>query len=327
MRLKIFRLVALCSVLTAVGAMPLTGYAQPYPAKPVRIIVAFPPGTGVDILARLVGQKLGERWSQPVVIDNRPGAGGSIGTGVAAKSPADGYTITMGNLGTHALNASLYKQLPYHPIDDFAAIAHVADVPMMMVVHPALPVKNVREFVALAKAQPAALNYGSAGVGAVGHLSGELLANLAGIRIVHIAYKGNQQALTDLMVGQVQLAFGNLLSYLPHAKSGRVKGLAVSTSQRSPSAPDLPTMIEAGVPGYEVAQWYGVFAPARTSGGIAEKLHADIAATLKAPDVRERLANDGAAVSSASREQFAVMVKKENERWRDVIRRANIQSQ
>lgn len=311
-------------LLASLAALPLAGLAQGYPAKPVRMVVPFPPGTGVDILARLVGQKLGERWGQPVVIENRAGAGGSVGTGIAAKAPADGYTILMGNLGTHALNASLYKQLPYHPLNDFAPVTQVADVPLMFVVHPTLPVKNVRGVIALAKSRPGALNYGSAGVGSAGHLSGALFGSLAGINIVHVAYKGNQQALTDLIVGQVQLTFGNLLSFLPHARSGRVRGLAVTTAKRAPAAPDLPTMVESGVKGYEVAQWYGVFAPAKTPGEIVAKLNADVVAVLQSADVRTRVERDGAAVVGNTSAEFTAHVRKEMDRWAEVIRKAGV---
>lgn len=299
--------------------------AQSYPTKPVRMLVAFPPGTGVDILARSIGQKLSERWGQPVLIENRPGAGGSLGTAAAAKSPPDGYTITMGNLGTHALNASLYKQLGYHPQRDFVPVAQVAAVPMLLVVHPALPVKSVRTFLELARSKPGELNYGSAGVGSVGHLSGELFALVAGIRIVHVPYKGNQQALTDLLVGQVQMAFGNLLSYLPHARSGRVRSIAVTSRERSAAASDIPTMVEAGLKDFEVTQWYGVFAPANTPAAVADKLNADIAEVLRMADVRSRLENDGASVGGPSRDQFGAAVGKEIERWGQVIRKANIQ--
>ena len=299
--------------------------AQSYPAKPVRMVVAFPPGTGVDILARSIGQKLSERWGQPVLIDNRAGAGGSVGTAAAAKSPPDGYTITMGNLGTHALNASLYQQLAYHPQRDFVPVTQVAAVPMLLVVHPALPVRSVRTLREIATSKPGELNYGSAGIGSVGHLSGELFALVAGIKIVHVPYKGNQQALTDLLVGQVQMAFGNLLSYLPHARSGRVRSLAVTSRERSAAAPDIPTMAESGLKNFEVTQWYGLFAPANTPTAVADKLSADVAEVLRIPEVRTRLENDGANVGGPTRDQFGAAVAREIERWGEVIRKAGIQ--
>jgi tripartite-type tricarboxylate transporter receptor subunit TctC len=300
--------------------------AQPFPSRPVRFLVPFPPGSGVDIVARQIGQKMTEQWSTAVVIDNRAGAGGSVAVELAANARPDGYTILMGNLATHALNPSLHKSLPYDPIKDFSPITQVVSVPEILVVNASLPVQSVQELIALAKSKPGQINYGSAGIGSMPHLSGELFNSLAKIDTTHVAYKGNPQATTDLLSGQVQMMFGNVLSLVPHVKAGKVKGLAVTTFKRLPSMPSTPTMIEAGVPGYEATNWYGVMAPARTPQAIIGAYHTTILNVLRNPEVRTRFEQDGADVIGSSPQEFSAHIKREIKRWAAVIKQAKIES-
>jgi tripartite-type tricarboxylate transporter receptor subunit TctC len=307
--------------LVAIGAS-----AQQFPARPVRFVVPFPPGSGVDLVARQIGQKLTDQWGAAVVIDNRAGAGGSIAMELVANARPDGYTIVMGNLGTLALNPGLYKSLPYDPARDFSPVTQAVAVPEMLVVNAALPVRSVQELVALAKSKPGQINYGSAGIGSMSHLSGELFNSLAKVSTTHVAYKGNPQATTDLLGGQVQMMFANVLSLVPHVKSGKVKGLAVTSAKRIASMPSTPTMIEAGVPGYEATNWYGVLAPARLSQALVQELHAAIVNALKSPEIKAKLELDGADVIGSSPSEFAAHIKREKARWAAVIRQAGIEA-
>jgi tripartite-type tricarboxylate transporter receptor subunit TctC len=283
-------------------------------------VVPFTPGGSTDILARLVGQKLGEAFGQQVIIDNRPGAGGNIGVELVARAAPDGYTLVMGHIGTFGVNPTLYPKLPYDPIKDFQPITLFAKVPNMLAVNVSLPVKSVKELIALAKARPGALNYGSGGNGSAAHLATEYFKLLTRTDIQHIPYKGTAPAITDLIAGQVSMAITGVPPLLPHVKSGRLRALAVGTPQRLPLLPALPTIAEAGVPGYEATQWYGVLAPALTPKEIVARLHAEIVSALQRPEVRERLASEAAEPVGNTPEQFQSFIKAEIARWAPVVK-------
>jgi len=298
--------------------------AQTYPAKGIRIIVAYTPAGTTDILARALGQKFSEAWGQPVMVDNRPGANGNISTGVAAKSPPDGHTLLMATAGTHGINPTLYPKLAFDAIKDFAPISLVAVVPNIVVVHPSLPVKNLRDLVAYGKANPGRLTFGAPGVGSTGHLSGELFKTMAGISMTHIAYKGSAPTMQDLIGGQIPLVIDNIPPYLPQVKAGKIRALAVTTAKRTPAAPDLPTVAEAGVPGYEASAWFGLFAPAGTPPEIVSRISAETQRVLKLPDVNERLAGLGAQPAANSPQEYGQFVRDEIAKWAKVIRAANV---
>ena len=313
--------------LAAIGALcaVAASHAQSqYPVKAIRIIVAYTPAGTTDILARALGQKYTESWKQPVIVDNRPGANGNIGTEVAAKAPPDGYTLLMGTAGTHGINPGLYPKLPYDAVKDFAPISLVAIVPNILVVNNALPVKSVQELTAYAKKNPGKLSFGSPGIGSTGHLSAELFKTLAGIDMVHVAYKGSAPTLQDLMGGQVQVVIDNIPPYLPHVKAGKIRALAVTPSKRSPAAPDLPTMAEAGIKGYDASSWFGLFAPAGTPEEIVEKLAEETRRILNLPDVRDKLLSLGAQPAPGTPEEFARFIGNEIAKWDRVIRSANV---
>ncbi|MGZ5702852.1 MAG: Bug family tripartite tricarboxylate transporter substrate binding protein [Burkholderiales bacterium] len=294
-------------------------YAQ-YPSKAIRFVVPFPPGGPLDIVARSIGQDLNKAWGQPVLIDNRPGAGGNIGADIVAKAPPDGHTILMGAVSTHAINVWLYKSLPYDPLKDFAPVTLVTSVPNVLVVHPSVPAKNVRELIALAKAGKGELNFASGSTGSAGHLAGELFKTMAGIDMVHIPYKGAAPAVTDLLAGHVSLMFDNLASGLPNIKAGRVRALAVTTLKRSPFLPELPTISESGLRGFDIGTWFGVFAPAGTPREIVMRLNAEIARALQTPVMKERLATLGAEAMPNTPEAFAAFVKAEMAKYREIVR-------
>jgi tripartite-type tricarboxylate transporter receptor subunit TctC len=298
--------------------------AQSYPAKPIRIIVPFPAGGIADLFGRVIGQKFTEAWGQPAVVDNRPGAGGNIGADLVAKSPPDGYTLVTGSIGTHAVNVSLFSKLPYDPVRDFAPVSLIMEAEGLLVVHPSLPVKSVRELVALAKARPGQLSYASAGHGTASHLSGELFKSMAKVNMVHVPYKGNVPAITDLLTGQTSLLFATMPTVLPQVQAGRLKALAVTSSSRSPAAPELPTIAEAALPGYSVTNWIGIFAPAGTPRDIVQKLNGEIIRTMQAPDIQKRLVNEGAKFTAATPDQFGVFVKAEMAKWAKVVKEAGI---
>ena len=294
--------------------------AEAFPEKPIRFVIGFTPGGPSDILARALGQKLAERWSQQVVVENRPGAGGNLAAEAVAKSAADGYTWLLGNNSILATNHALYRRLPYDPVKDFAPVALVAVQPNILVVHPEVPAKSVADLVALAKRNPGKLNYASSGAGAAAHLAGELFKTMAGVDIVHVPYKGAQPALTDLIAGQVQLMFATSASVIPYMKAGRLRALAVTTAQRSPSVPELPTIAEAGLPGFEATTWHGIVVPAATSRAVIEKINADVNAALKEKDLSERLAGLGAEVLSGTPSDFADYIAREIPKWTKVVK-------
>jgi tripartite-type tricarboxylate transporter receptor subunit TctC len=301
--------------------------AQPaYPARPVRFIVPSAAGGGTDIIARAISVKLGERLSQQFVVDNRPGAGQMIGIELAAKSPADGYTILMA-ASTLAINPVMYKQVPYDPVRDFAPITQAATLPNVLAVHPSLPVKSVAELVAYAKENPGKLNFASAGIGTSPQMSIELLKSMTGIDMVHIPYKGTAPGVVDLLAGQVLVMAPNVLTALPHIKSGKLRALAVTSAKRSEALPEVPTVAEAGVPGYDSTQWYGVLAPSGTPREIVARLHDAIVRALRDPEVGKRLAADGAEAVGSSPEEFAAFIKSEGEKWAKVAAAAGIKAE
>lgn len=297
--------------------------AQDYPAKPIRFIIPLAPGGGGDILARSIAQKLNEKWGQPVIVDNRPGGGGVIGTEVVAKAPADGYTILM--IATnHTVNPSLIPKLPYDAIADFAPVTQLTASPNILVLHPSLPAASLKELIALARQRPGQLNYSSAGNGTAGHLAAELMKMMAKIDVVHVPYKAAPQALSDLVSGQIQLQFSNLMTALPHVKNGRLRGIAVTTIQRSPAIPELPTMDQAGLRGYRVDQTYGVVAPGRTPAPIVAKLNAEIVNILKSPDIGQRMSAEGAMLVGNTPQEYLEYLKAELQKWTRVVKEVGI---
>ena len=293
--------------------------AQSYPSKQIRFVVPFPPGGPADILSRTIGQSLAESWSQQVVIDNRAGAGGNIGAEIVAKAPPDGYTMLMGFVGT-AINSSLYRTMPFDAVKDFEPVALVAMVTIILVVHPSLPVKSVRELIALAKAHPGELSFGSPGNGTPQHLAGELFNTMTGVKMVHVPYKGAVPALTDLLGGRLSMIFSSMPPALPHVQSGKLRALGVTSAARSPAAPDVPTIAQSGLKGYEVINWYGVLVPARTPKEIVGKLNGEVVRIMNLPAVKERLAAQGAETYTSTPEKFAEMIKTETEKWAKVVK-------
>lgn len=312
------------ALVPALLSVAVTSAAQSYPTRPVRLIVPFAAGGGTDIIGRLIAQRLTEALGQTVVVDNRGGAGGVIGADLVAKAAPDGYTLLMGTPGPLTINPSLKRAMPYETLRDFTPIALATVSPFVLVVHPTLPAHSVRELVALAKARPGALNYGSAGNGSVGHLAGEQLAALAGIRIVHVPYKGSSLAITDLIAGQLQFMIENLPTVLPHVKSGKLRALAVGTRQRSSLVPEYPPIAEAGVPGYEASTASGVLGPAKLPASVVSRLSRELVRALHAPDVRERLSSQGVEAVGSTPEQYAAHLKDELARYARVVKSAGI---
>jgi tripartite-type tricarboxylate transporter receptor subunit TctC len=313
------RLIARLSASLLAAAFAAPALAQSYPAKPVRIVVPYPPGGPNDIVARTVGQKLSEQLGQPVIVDNKPGASGNIGAESVAKSPADGYTLLLLTTG-HTINPSLYPKLGYDLEKDLAPVTQLTAGPMVVIVNPSLPAKNIKELISLAKAKPGSLNFGSAGNGSSTHLAPELFSSMAGIKMNHIPYKGSAPALTDLMAGQIQVAFDFMISAMPHVKSGKIKALAVTSATRSPVAPDLPTVAESGVPGFEVIGWNGLVAPARTPKEIIAKLNAELKKALDQPDTKERFAAQGFSATWTTPEKFGAYIESEHAKWAKVVK-------
>jgi tripartite-type tricarboxylate transporter receptor subunit TctC len=314
----IMKLVAVLAAIAAGGIFP--AHAQNYPVKPVRMIVPFPAGGATDIVARLMAQKLGDAFGQQVIVDNRGGAAGTIGSDLAAKAPPDGYTILIGTSSTHAIAQSLYAKLPYDSIKDFAPVAGIATATIVLSIHPSVPAKNVRELIALAKARPEALSFASSGSGGVSHLVGEMFKAQAGVQMLHVPYKGDAPALADLVGGQVSLEFGTALSFLPYIQSGRLKALAVTSLKRSQVMPEVPTVAESGLQGFEALQWFGVFAPAGTRADVIARLHGEIVKILHTADMRERLTRLASEVMASSPEEFAVFQKAEIAKWAKVVK-------
>jgi tripartite-type tricarboxylate transporter receptor subunit TctC len=307
--------------VAALAAGATLAHAQaPYPTKPLRIVVPFPAGGTTDILARAVAQKLTESFGQSVVVDNRPGAGGNIGAELVAKSAPDGYTMLMGTVGTHAINPSLYAKMPYDHVKDFAPVILVAGVPNVLVVNPGVPANSVQELIAYIKANPGKVNFASSGSGTSIHLSGELFKTMTGLPITHIPYKGSTPALTDLMGGQVQMMFDNLPSSLPQIKAGKLRALAVTSAQRASALPDVPTVAEAGLPGFEASSWFGLLAPAGTPPDVVAKVNGEVAKWLATPEAKEKFAAQGAIVAGGPPSDFVRQIASETAKWQKVVK-------
>jgi tripartite-type tricarboxylate transporter receptor subunit TctC len=310
--------VLLCALLAP------TASAQDYPSKPIRLVVAFPPGGSTDIIGRMVGQKLGERLGQQVVIDNRGGAGGTIGTEIAARANPDGYTLTMGTTSTHVIAAGAYAKLKYDPVKDFEPLTLVATTPYLLVVNPGVKANTLKEFIALAKAQPGKLNYASAGTGTTTQLAMEMLKTAAGIDLVHVPYNGNAPANTATLGGQVQALFGSMPAVLTQAKAGRLRPLAVGTPKRSPSLPDVPSVAESGYPGFDASLWLGFFAPKGTPAPILKRLQAELTAIAQSPEMKEQFERNGAEPLTNTPAEFTKLIKTEIDKYTKVIKAAGI---
>jgi tripartite-type tricarboxylate transporter receptor subunit TctC len=319
-----------CKLVAAALAVlvPATALAQNYPTKPVRIMVGYAPGGGVDTTARMVGQALGELWGSSVVIENRPGAAGNVATEYTAKAPPDGYTLVLCNIGSHSVTPARFaKKLTYDPIRDFAFASMIGGVPNVFMVHPSFPVKNLKQYIAYAKANPGKVNFGSSGVGASPHLSIELLKMMAGIDIVHVPYKGATPALTEVMAGQIESSVGNLAGApLAAVKSGRVRALAVTSAKRNAQLPDVPTFAESGVEGYDVTGWYGICTQSKVPQPILKKLNADLNTILNGP-LKKKLEDQGITVSPTTSEQFEAHVKSEIAKWTKVVKAAKLEAE
>ncbi len=316
----------LCLGLALLGLVSTSVQAQNYPNKPIRLIVPFPPGGGNDVIARLIAQKLSDRFGQQVVVDNKAGANGIVGLQALMQSPADGYTLAVAAAGPMAVNPSLYDKLPYDPTKDFSPITNMVNYPLLLVVHPSVPVKTTLDLVNLAKAKPKQLFFASPGSGNSGHLAGELFNNMAQVQTVHVPYKGQGPALSDLLTGQVQMLYSSIPSVLPQVRSGQLNALAVGSAKRLPSLPDIPTLAETGVPGYEAYSWVGIVAPAKTPKAIVTRLNQEIVDILKQKDVAEKLNQQGALPVGDTPEQFGAYIKAEIDKWGAVVRAANIKA-
>ena len=307
-------------VLIACAFVSASAHGQQFPAKPVRIINPFAPGGATDIIARTMAQKLTEMWGQAVVVENRAGASGAIGVEMVAKSPPDGYTLLIATQTTHAANPALYPKLPYDAAKDFAPLTLAGSTPLALMVKPSLPVSNVKELIEYARKQPGKLVYASGGNGTSQHLTTELMKSMSKTYMLHIPYRGAGPAMTDLLGGQVDLMFDNLPTALPHIKAGKLRGLAVTTAARSPLAPDLPTMAESGLPGFELATWFAFFAPAATPKPIVDKISTDMRRVLAQPDMRERLAAIGVDIRASSPDELAVFQRSEQAKWGKIVK-------
>jgi tripartite-type tricarboxylate transporter receptor subunit TctC len=315
------RLLAACAVLvTAVLAFAFPAQADTFPSRTVKLVVPFPPGGPLDATGRAIAQKLTEAWGQSVIVENKPGAGGNIGADYVAKSAPDGYTVVMGALSTHAVNPSLYPKMPFDAQRDFAPITLVAITPNVLVVNPSLPVHSVKELIAYAKANPGKLSFGSGSIGSAGHLAGELFKVDAGVDMVHVPYKGAAPAMQGLLAGDTQLMFDNLASAMSQVKAGKLRALAVTTAERSKLVSDLPTMAEAGVPGFDISTWYGLLAPAGTPPDVIAKWNADVTKILSAPEMRERLATQGAEAAPDSPADFAKFIASELVKYAKIVK-------
>jgi tripartite-type tricarboxylate transporter receptor subunit TctC len=314
-------IIALTLALASLAALPLGAQAQDYPTRPIRLVVPFPPGGPTDVLARIVATRLGERLKQPVVVDNKPGASGMVGADMVAKAAPDGYTL-LANASIHVINPSLYPKTAYDAIADFAPVSNLADVPLVLAVHPKLEARSVKDLVALAKSSKPSLAFASAGNATSQHLSGEAFKIAAGIDLLHVPYKGSAPALTDLIGGQVQLMFDSLPSAMPHLKAGTIRPLAVTTPKRSAALPEVPTVAESGYPEFAISTWYGIWAPAATPPAVVKRLSSEIAAIVRQSDVREQFAALGAEPVGNTPEEFAAFTKAELSKWAGIVKRS-----
>ena len=313
-------MLAACRAL-ALAAIPYAAVnAQNYPVKPIRMVVPFPPGGFSDLFGRIIGGKMHESWGQAVLVENRPGAGGSIGADIVAKSPPDGYALVMGTIGTHAINATLFSKLPYDPIRDFVAVAFVVEAEGLLVVHPSIPARTVPELVALARSRPGELTVSSAGAGTTSHLASELFRTMTGTRLVHVPYKGNAPAITGLLSGESSMLFATLPTVLPQVQAGRLRGIAVLGGKRSVAVPQFPTLAEAGLKGFEVNNWTGVFAAAGTPSAVVTKLNAETNRVMQLPEVQSRLPREGLRHIAMTPEQFSSFVRAEKDKWAPLVK-------
>ena len=310
----------ICALSAAICVVPTAAAQSPYPSKPIRFVVPYPAGGPLDTIARLLSQKVSESVKQPVIVDNKPGAGGNIGADLVAKAAPDGYTILMGAVATHAINPALYASIPFDPVRDFVPVTQIASTPNVLVVHPSIPAGSVREFIAYAKQNPGKLNFGSGSTGSAGHLAGELFKSMAGVDMTHVPYKGAAPAMQDLIGGQIQLMFDNLASSLGQVRAGKVKALAVTTAKRTALAPELPTVAESGLPGFDISTWFGVFAPAGTPREALDRLHAEFTRALAAPDVRQRILALGAEPVGNRPEEFAAYIRDEAAKYARLVK-------
>jgi len=309
----------------ALGLAAGTSFAQQYPTKPIRLLVGFAPGGGTDIVARVIGQKLSEWWGQQVIVENRAGATGTIAADFVSKAGADGYTLLMGHVNSNAIAPTIFKKLPYDAIKDFASVTYVGYVPNVLTVHPSLPVKSVKELVALAKSRPGELTCASSGTGSTQHLALELFMTLTGVKIIHVPYKGSGQAIVDLVAGQVLMNFDTMPPVIDHIKTNRLRALAVTTPKRASQLPDIPTLDETGLKGFEMTNWYGVVAPAGVSRDIINKVSADINKALQDPGVRKRLVDVGTEIGGGTPESFDNFIKTEIAKYTKLVKAANVQ--
>ena len=323
--LRISAAMLICGVSTLHAVAPAS--AQAFPTKPVRIIVAFPAGGGTDIVARVLGQKLAEYWGQQVLVDNRAGASGTIGTELAAKAAADGYTWFMGTMGNLTVNKHLFPKMAVDPARDFAPLSQVVAVHFVMVAHPAVPARTVKDVIALAKRQPGQITYGSSGPGGAPHLAGELLNSMAGIQLAHIPYKGSAIVMQDLLGGQIMLSFDSVLQYLPQIKTGKIKAIGMLGKVRLPALPDVPTLSESGVPGYDLTNWFGLVLPGGTPPELVRRLYADVQKALATPEVRDKLTAMGSTVVASTPSEFGAYMRAESDKWAKLIASAKIQAQ
>ena len=317
------------AMLMAMGTMTqaqttVPGSAQGWPSRPIRFIAPFPPGGGTDINARMIAPRLAQALGQQVIVENRAGAGGMVGTEFVAKSPPDGYNMVIATIGPIAINPSLYTKMPYDPVKDLAPVTITGEVPNGLVVHPTLPAKTIKELIALAKRRPRELNFGSSGNGAGDHLAGEMLNVMAGIQMTHVPYKGGAPAMVDLLAGNIQLIFATLATGIPYIKSGRVRAVAMASPQRYPLLPDVPTVAEAGVPGYAVTNWAGIFVAAGTPRAIIDRLNSEVVRALNLPEVKGKLLDAGLVAGTNTPEQFAAFIQSETLKWAKVIKQAHI---
>ena len=314
-----------CLIVLLPAGLITQAWGQAYPSKPIRIIAPFAPGGGTDFIARVAAQKLSEVLGQQAIVDNRAGAGGTLGAELGAKAAPDGYTFTLIS-GSYAVNPSLYK-LNFDPVADITAVIQMSQGPFLVVVHPSLPVKNIKELIALAKAKPNGLNYASSGTGSITHLATALFADMAGIKMVHIPYKGTSPAITDTIAGQTQILFGSVAATLPQMKSGRFKGIAVSTPKRIAAAPEIPTVSESGLKGYEVILWHGMIAPKGLPKPILDRVNGELNKILQNKDMQDKLAGDGVSSAGGTPEQFAALIKRDIEVWRKVVQKAGVKAE
>lgn len=317
----------MCRALLVFAAVAVPGWASAagtYPDRPIHLVVGYPPGGTTDLIARVVAQQLSKQMGQSVIVDNRAGAGGSISAEYVAKAPPDGYTLLLSVIGIMSINPSLYKSLAYDPIKDFAPVSQLTSIPQVMLLNPKVPAKNLKEFIAYAKQRPGQIDYGSGGIGTATNLAGELFNSMAGVKLVHVPYRGSAPAMTDLLAGRVSVMFEQIATALPRVRSNSLRALGVTTLKRSPAAPDIPSLSEAGLKGYDMSTWHGISAPAGTPPAIIDRLHQEVVKALASPAVRDTFAKAGVIPVSSTPKQYAAYTKAELIRWRDVIKAAGI---